>query len=795
MITTIGRTIRQLRRSPAFAAVATLSLAVGLGLSAATFAMVDSMLHPKIPIADVDRLFRANLRFGNQKHPPSILEQVRALELLPGVERVTAIAGYSERVRADVDGVESYPTFARTTPDFFATIGVAPRLGRLPNNDEIGARSAVVLSASAWKKLFPKQTTLDGASIKTDDRTYSVVGVLAPGFETLLYSDIWLPATSLVDLEGSRNARIIAKLRMGVDSLSIRPQLATIAANFTERYAPPPAPAYVIELHGMRPKPVNLRDNELMLLMVGIAVGVLAIACTNVSALALARGLSRRRDFALRVALGSSRLAIGGEVLTEVAVLGAIGAVIGFMFATALVGVLTHLVPEDLTLRGFLIPELTGRVFVLTSLTLVAGILIAGGVPAWRASRANLADPLKDNAGTTTGRSRTEFKVLVMGELAIAMALLMLASLMTLSTRNILNFDFGFDARRLLEAYVYLPSGRDSLTAPQREAVVQASIQRIAEMQEVAAVSTHGWGPFEDERITSDAGRDAEPLRLRGGYIVAGANFFSTIGAQLLEGRDFAAGDRTRGAVILSKRAASLLYPHGGALGRMVKLGGERSNRPWMQVIGIAPDIRLGFSPDPASTLDTVVYATANGSPPNFSEVVIRPKIGNPTLSVSILHAMRDGLPPRASSHVEPFVRHFDELLRYREFYRQIFSFLSVASLLLGATGLFSVMSYSVGQRLREFAVRQALGASPRDVLRLVMRGAFELALGGTAFGALLSFWASAGVSTQLFGVKNTDPVALIVAELTLLAVTMVASLVPALRAMRADPVDVLRST
>ena len=793
MLSTLNRSIRVLRRSPVFVAVATLSLAVGIGLSTATFAIVDSTLRPKIDVADVDRLFRESLRLGNQKHPPSILEQVRALEALPGIEGVAVTTGM-ERAGVETNGVVSWMVIANTTPNFFSTIGVRPLIGRFPSADEIQAKSAVMLTSSSWRRLFPKRASIDGATIALDDRQYAVVGVLAPGFETLMGGEIWLPVTSPVELQGLRYPTIIAKLRVGVDSIALRSQLATVAANFTATYVPAGSPAYELQLRGMRPKPPNLRDNELALLMVGIAVGVLAIACINVSALSLARGLTRRRDYALRVALGASRAAIGAEVLAEVTVLGALGAICGFMIAVALIGTLRHMVPEDLMQRGYFVPELNARVFAVTVLTLIAGVLLAGAVPAWRASRANPSDPLKDNAGTTTGRSRNEFKLLVMGELAIAMALLMLSSLLTLSTRNLVKYDFGFDARRMLSAQVYIRRSRDSLTATQKVALLDASVQRVAGMPGVAAVSTQGRGRLEDDRITSDVGWESESLRLKSGFIEAGPNFFSTLGAPLLEGRDFAEGDRARGAVILSKHAEKLLFPHGGAVGRTVKLGGERSNRAWVPVIGIAPDIRLGFYEGYAEH-DTAVYASTSNRSIDNSSLVVRPGRANPTLKLTILRTLRDGLPQGSSTSVSSFVDNFEFMLRIEQFFDRVFSFLSAASLLLGAAGLFSVMSYTVSQRLREFAVRQALGAAPRDVLKLVMRGALELALGGTAFGALLSFWASAGVSTVLFGVKNTDPVSLVVAEITLLAVTMVASLIPAIRAMRADPVDVLRST
>ncbi len=792
MIATLARTLRTLRRSPGFVGVAALSLALGLGLTTATYAIMDSMMHPRIALEDVDRLFTERLRLGDQRHPPPIAERMQALRSLPGIERVGVMA--SQQRRVVVNGVDHYEFLSRMTPDFFAALGVRAKLGRLPTAEEARMENAVVLTAFAWRQLFPQQTTLEGAAITMDDRLYPVVGVLPVGIERMIQGGIWLPFTSQVEIDQLRSPMILVKLRRGMDSIAIRPQLATIAAHFTADYASPGMPPYELRLYGVRPTSPDLRDNELALLMVGIAIGVLAIACANVAALSLARGLTRRRDHALRIALGASRLAIGGEVLSEVSVIAVLGVAGGLLLAVALVGVLTHIVPEELTWRGYFLPELNVRVFALTALTLLAGIAIAGGIPAWRASRANPSDPLKDNAGTTTGRSRMEFKVLVIGELAISMALLMLASLMTLSTQNILHYEFGYDAKRLLGASVYLTRLHDTLTEARRAEILDASVARVRGMAGVVSVSTETGGSPDGGQVISDVGHEADPLFLKR-YIEVGAGFFSTLGISVIEGRDFSEGDRAIGAVVLSQSAARLLFPPGRALGRMVKLGGERSPRPWLQVIGVAHDVRLGLSPDPDAGADTLIYASTANRSLDYETIVIRPERPDPALNLAILGALRDGLPPRSQADVRSFIGYYDQMVRMQVFYDRLFSFLGIASLLLGAAGLFSVMSYAVGQRLREFAVRQALGATPRDVLRLVLRGALELALGGTAIGALLSFWASAGVSAALFGVKNTDPVSLVVAEGTLLLVTMLASLVPAIRAMRADPVEVLRAT
>ncbi len=794
MFATLHRTIRTLRRAPGFVAVATLSLAVGIGLSTATFAFVDSALNPKIPLADIDRLFVQHLRLGDQRHPPSILEQVNALAALPGVERATVMATSITGNGISVDGAEKYAYVSRTTPDFFATLGVVPTLGRLPSEEETRQQSAVLVTADVWHLFFPKRDSLAGAVITIADRDYSVIGVLPIGVERIVQGGIFIPAISTVELQNLRWPMIIAKLRRGTDSLAIQAQLAAVAANFTAAYTHPPTPAYELRLKGIRPKQWSIRDNELALLMVGIALGILMIACTNVSALALARGLTRRRDFALRIALGSSRAAIGGEVLFEVLIIALFGTALGFLFAIALVGVLMHLVPEDLQWAGYFIPVLNPRVFAMSTLSLIAGIAVAGGVPAWRASRANPSASLKDNAGTTTGRARSEFKFLVMAELAVAMALLMLASLVTLSTRNLMRYDFGFDARSLVAATIQFPGRRDSLPPERKEQLVMASIERLKSLPGVASVSYSDNERLDGDVVTSDATREAQPLRMRNGYFETGPNFFATTGIRLLAGRDITESDRTRGAVVLTQQTAALLFPHGDAVGRMVKLGGERSAQGWLPVVGVARDIHLDLSPNTGGNADTALFAMSPAHRFGYTRLVVRPTHVDPALNVEIAKLLRAELPPRVYASVTPFVD-IERLMQMQKFFDQVFTFLGTAALLLAAAGLFSVLSYTVGQRLREFAVRQALGASPRDVLALVMRGAFELALGGTAFGALLSFWASAGVSASLFGVKNTDPVSLVVAEGTLLIVTMLASLLPAIRAMRSDPTEVLRAT
>jgi putative ABC transport system permease protein len=794
VLSTLGRALRSLRRAPTFLTVSTLSLGVGLGLSTATFAIVDSDLHPAIPLVDVDRLFYARLRLGNQKTGPSLRERLDALSGLPAVEVVAAAA--SERRPVLVNGSESWRLVQRMSPDLFTLLGVRPVKGRLPNPEEIRTQGAVVVSRFLWHSLFADRAEVEGTNITIGDRIYSVVGVLPQGVERVFAGDVWIPTVNPADVEGLGSLRILAKLRPGTDSIAVRPQLATIASNFTAAYVSRGAPPYVLQLQSIRPAPDRLRDSDLHLLLLFVSMGILAIAASNVAALTLARGLTRRRDHALRIALGSSRLAIGGEVLAEVTMVGVLGAALGVVVAVSLLGMFTHSVPEDLTWSGYFQPRLSPRVFAWSAAGLVAAIGFAGSLPAWRASRATPSGALKDNAGTTTGRSRSEFRWLVIGELAVSMVLLMLASLVSLSTANIANYQFGYDARRLLNASVGLrrATPTDSLSTAQRLSVQVATLERIRRVRGVEAAATMSGGVPDQREVTSDVGREAAPLPLKS-YMDVSPGFFSTLGVRMLEGRDFSEGDRMgAGAIVLSKRAARALFPHGSAVGRLVKLGGDRSARAWLPVVGVVRDIEIGMRPNRDLELEPGVFASTNAPGVTYWSIAIRPARPDSALPLALQRELADMLPARSSSQITAWLSDYAYMLRIQRFFERGFSFLSTAALLLGASGLFSVLTYAVGQRMREFAVRMALGATRANVLRLVLRSGFELALGGTAIGALLSFWASSGVSAMLYGVKNTDPVALVVAEGTLLLVTMLACLAPALRATRADPVEILRS-
>jgi hypothetical protein len=404
-------------------------------------------------------------------------------------------------------------------------------------------------------------------------------------------------------------------------------------------------------------------------------------------------------------------------------------------------------------------------------------------------------EPLKDGAGTTTGRAGSRFKYLVMGELALSMTLLMGASLVSKGTRNIAEYDFGYDARPLLGAQFGTGARVPGSSVPAAN-IVADRIRAVPGVLGAAAVGHLGAENFTAISDLTVEGGDG--IRLNDGYFDADAGFFRTLGLPISQGRDFVEGDRAgEGAAIINAAAAKALFPHGGAIGRRVKMGDFKSARPWVRVVGIVNTMRFSFHGNDRDYDEEpmIVTSTPAAARAEFWQLVIRPARGARGVESAVRKELKMQMPPGAYFTVGLWLPQYAAVLRAHEFVSSVFRMLAAASLLLGAAGLFSVLSYVVGQRNREFAVRMALGADRPAVVRLVLRGALELSIGGAAVGAFMGMWTGSLLSAFLTNVAPTDVGALVTAELFLVSVTTLASLVPALRASRANPVDVLRAS
>lgn len=788
-VTAVPHTSRSLRRAPAFVAVAALSLGAALGMSTAVFAFIDAMRHPESPYRDAAHLYEVRI-FGNARVSPSVQEVREALAGISAIARVASMSISYDDVEAG-ESVNKVPV-AHPREGFFDVLQPKLRFGRLPTAGEAQTGSAALVSDEFWRAHFRTRTDLTGAQLTIDERPYAIIGVIAANSEVMLGTSVWIP-----DVEGSTRAYGVPYVRLKPDASVAQAQAQLNAAmqRLTVEYVHPGEQAFHGSFVSLEVDPLTLRDFHKA--MIAGAVCVLLIACANVAALMLARGTVRRRDYALRLALGASRADIAREVLIEVTALALIGCVGGAIIATWVVGLMTAATPVEMKWYGFSTPQWSLRVLGTSALAVLGAVAVAGGVPAWRASRTDPAGTLKDSSGGSTGRARTQFRWLVIAELAMSMALMVGASLMLKSVVLMARYDFGVDTDRLITAHAYsfgLPRTAQPAEYAQIGRDALARLRTTPGVETAAMVSSC---VFDHPMVTTDRTVEGAQAATLPQCLNVSSQYLGTVGYAIVAGRDFEDGDVLgAGAAILDERTAHALFPHDNPIGRTLKLGNLASHKAWLPVVGIVRNRSVGFNPFPERGADTTqtIFVSTPDSTRDAHDFVIRTAAGAHNVRVAVAHTLHDVLPRRAFTHIAPWTETYDRQLAEERFLTIIFSLLGATSLLLGAAGLFSVVSYITGQRMREFAVRVALGATRDNVAGLVLREAFLMALGGTAIGAGLGMWGGFLIWDKMYGVYPVDVTALLAAEVTLVVVTMAGCLAPALRATKANPVEVMRA-
>lgn len=786
-----ARASRSLRRSPGFVAIAALSLGAALGLSTAVFGFIDSMRRPESPIRQVEEVYDLYIaRWARARPPQSEIE--RQVAMIPGVSRVSAARWAMLNVEAD-DRTELRAVLY-TRAGYFDLLGIRPRLGRLPTAAERGTAGVAVVSDELWRRSFGNLRSIGPATIAVEGRPYRVVAVLPPRASSR-GGEVWI-AEEKPDAEAS----VVVRLRPGVTEEQMNPHLEAFAGRLTREYAASGERAFQARLRSLRVDPLELKDFHRA--MIGAAIAVLLIACANIAALMLARGNVRMGEYALQMALGATQWELARQVVVEVVTLALIGAITGAVVAAWSVALISGAMPEQMTWMGFAQPQWSVRVFAQSAAAVFAAVAVAGGYPAWRASRIDPAGPLKDGTGGYTGRRATRFRLLVMAELAMAMTLLVSASLMTKSVYKMSRYAWGYDAHGLLQVNYWW--GRDTSWTATRRATERALLDRLRAGPEVrSAARLAGCGAVV---VISDRSAEGGSVLNQPRCWNVSAAFFGTIGIPVVEGRDFSDADAvgsasdsptSGGAAILDEKTARRLFPHESAVGRLVKLGALSSAHPWLRVVGVVRNQRLDFNwfPEMGPDSNAVLYVSLPSASSALGTMVIRPAAKARNTATVVQRIAAAALPPRSFVRVESWTQRYDDALRVERFLSLVFTLLAAAALLLGAAGLFSVISYIAAQRGREFAVRIALGASPSHIRGLVLRDALLMALGGTAAGAGLGMWAGFLLWDKMWGVYPVDAGALIGAELALLLVTLAACLLPAIRASRSDPITIIRAS
>ena len=794
---------RSLRKSPGFVVVAVLSLGLGLGLVTTMFALLDAVTHPYVAYRDPDHLFSINGWFPTKRVTVKPFDVYRAVrDETRSFEAVVPLSYQVVNVEgpAGTDTSGDAGSYAAVVPArYFDVVGVRPMVGRALREGDAEA-GAVVIGYQLWRQWFGGRRSLRGMTLTVDRRVLTVVGVLPRGMASL--GVVWLPMTRDAERTGAglRWTNVVARLKPGVTEDAAQRELDAVARHLTALYDSPDAP-FGFHMSAMRADPMRLTD--LHLAMLGASLAVLLIACANLANLMLARGLAKRREIALRLAIGAGRAAVVWEMFAECGILSAGGIVVGVvasLWGAQLVGAR---VPRDLWWFGVVLPQLSWRVFALALVAAAGAAVLFGLLPAIRVANAvSLDEPLKDGAGTT-GRVRQRYSALAVSEVALTLALLMGAGLLLKVVHHIATYDYDFPARRLLQGWAW-SAAVDSMTPDARQAFRLSIVAGLKSVSGVADAAAATSAPAPGGAVTAEMAADSTRLLNMFTYPIVTPGWVRTIGLPIVAGRDFEEGDLSpEGAVILNSLAAARLYPRASAVGHMLKLGGPASNAPWVRIVGVCRTALLLLDPNDLTTArgEPEVYvvrstagAALRGVPSMQTRVIVRARGDASSVSEGVRRKLRTFV-PGGNAGVLPYLYGMQAALSGRTFMAKLFVAMGAFALILAAVGIYGVLAYAVSRRIREFAVRIALGAQRADVLKSVLHDGLVMTLAGTALGAFLAMWSSYLLENYLEDVYPTDAATLVVAEAVLIAVTVAACLAPAFRAMRADPIEILRAT
>jgi putative ABC transport system permease protein len=779
--------LRSLRRSPGFVALATVTLGLGLALTTTMFALLDSVTRPYTPYLHAERLFSVLTRYDRRVVPVGEAELYRHLR--DGIRSFDATMPMSGRtMTVEVSGEAERALVAQVPARFLATLGLVPAVGRdfSPADEEA---DVALVSREYWKHFLHGRGSLEGVTLALDSRIYNVIGVMPYGMALPTGAAVWtlMPGSVEQTGAGTQFIRPLVRLRQDVDSLAAKAELLALGRKLRVLY---PEARFdftfkLVSVHNTASGFYGLHGA-----MVGAAVFVLLIACANLANLMLARASSRRRDLALRLAVGATRRAVVAELFMEAVLIAVGGGFIGILLSIWAAHLLTWGVPREVALLGILEPQMSWRVFAASTLATSVSALVFGLLPALRiVSGVRLDEALKDASGNSTSRLCHRYNGLVIGEAALALVLVMNAGVLTREVRGYAGIRYNFAAKTLLRAYVAAPVS-DSVRTTTTSLARTGLLSRLRALPGVVGTASEAFRSPHGPLITAESGSDSTRTALTYGYSEVSASFFQTMGLAIREGRDFLDGDGngSRRAAIVNRTVSRQLYPHGGAVGHMVKLGIPASDAPWVLIIGVADDaVGVGES-------RPRVYVMEGATQDRGFMLLVRAAREDPRVTGAVRREIQASGWSMDDGMVEPFLAGEALATHVLGFLVGVFATMASLALLLAGAGLYAVLTYAVSRRMREFGVRVALGAARADMIRLIGYDAAVMLLAGTAIGGLASLGATMMIGPLLKNVPPTDVWSLVAAEAVLLAAGVVACAAPVHRASRADPLEIMRA-
>ncbi len=793
--------LRSLSKSPGFAVAVVSTLALGIGANTAVYSLVRGVLLRSLPFPAPERLVSIRESLPEKGFATMVASPPNYLDWKAQTRSFTAMGAYTTQDLALSEGGEPERLRATlVTTGFFEALAVVPLRGRTFTDAETvsGSDREAVLSHGVWVRRFGGDPQIVGKTVRLDGDPYAVIGIMPPGFRFPEDGpDVWVPLAFRADVATQRGAHylsVVARRKPGVTLARADADIAAVASRLAQQYPN--------TNRGHRASVVELRESlvgsvrQSLWMLLGAVAFVTLIACANVASLLLTRSAHRAPEMAIRTALGAGRSRIARQLLTETVVLAVGGAALGTALAGSAVDAIVRFGPADIPRLAEI--RLDGGALLFTAAWTIFAAVVCGLAPLAGALRRAPMSSLKAagaDASARPGPVRLR-RILVVGEISLALLLLAGAGLLVRSLARLSAVDPGFAPGSVLRFDLALPESR----YPDDAHLAAFTDQLLAQMRRIPGVRSAGatFGlpltQFSFHSTFRVDGRPVDPANEPSAQLrVASRDYFGTVRIPLLAGRLFAASDRlgSPSAILASRRAAAKFWPAGDAIGQRLRFGARSGNaRIEGEIVGIVGDIHdEGLSKD----LVPEFYASLEQAPTAIFSVVLRAADTGPALVSAVRREIRSLDPSLPVADLETMDSVVSRSIAGPRFTMLLLLVFACAAVLLSAVGVYSVIAYSVAQRTREIGIRMALGADARRVRELVLRDGFRLAIAGLAIGLPAALALTRVMRGLLFEIPPTDLATYAAVVLILMAVALLACWIPARRAARMDPLNALR--
>ncbi len=791
--------------------LAVLALGLGIGANTAVFSVVNAVFLRPLPFAESGRLVAISETSSNgplSVSYPNFLDWQREASAFEAM----AVSAPFEATLESRAPAERLPV-TYVSWEFFSILRIRPLLGRdfVAEDDRQGAHPVAILSNSTWQTHFGSEPAIVGSTVSLDRRPYTVIGVLGPEFRFFRPARVFVPISDAVTRqalwmrEDHSGLDAVARLKPGITIEQAQAQMSAIASRLGSAY--PGNAGIGARVVTLRER-ISGRDRERLMILLAAVSLVLLIACVNVAGLLLARATGRRREVAMRSALGASRWQVLRWLLVESLVLALAGGTFGVLLATWAFAGLARLIPASIDVGGL---GIDWRVLGYTLLVSVLTGVLFGLAPAFDAWRLKLVDAMRDGGRTTAGASTNRVRdALVVAELAVALVLLVGAGLLFRTLASLMAVPLGFESEHRITARISLPEDYP----PERSAAFfEAMTASVTTIPGVRSAGTINQMPLRGFFSSMPWFRDDRPVPERGklpsaDHRAASPEYFATIGIPLLGGRLFTPADgrltnfrrqdllewirKNRFSVLISDSMAKRFWPGEDPIGKTFQPGFQEMGAQPVRIVGVVGDVRdYGPDNDPVPTF----YFSAYQFPQWAATLVVRTRGGDPAAVVSAVRRAVATLDPAATvSSVATVESIVADAVAARRLNMQLLGIFAALALLLAAVGIYGVMACAVNRRAHEIGVRMALGASERAVVRMVIGKAVVLGALGVLSGSAAALVLTRIIAGMLYGVKPADPATYLCVGAILFAVAIAASWGPAVRATRVSPLVALRT-